>query len=432
MTNFIHDITRFEVAPPAVFFLMLFSLLLALVHTLIFLALFKISFRPSKLLYILYPSIMAVTAFIDLRWIVLEFIVLFLFTFVLGICGMIFAFIKSVKLSQKERHRFRKKHHIPRKPLRKKILGGFFSLLFILVFYVNPGLFVLSIFLILPILSLILPSKRNRFFKYQQLLPTSKIRSVAMGLAELRGELIAGDALLSSPIKSKRCIGFQYSIEKVSTDKDGKKSYRTIFNETKCNPFRLKDATGTISVNPENMDLYQLDIDERYQSGGKRYTQRLLMPKDQVLIVGKIGLQNNIPVLQYEPIKKVFGIAPYHYITTYNTFKPLLNRFLSFTSIFGFFVALILMSTIVIRQDYIGITFTPTGHNFVLLNNQSHNKLKDIHKSQNRKNKIITPQQTNPDTAVQRAKEDELPPEVHIETIELPDIPSNTTKKKTK
>src|SRR5690606_37807992 len=150
---------------------MLFSLLLALVHTLIFLALFKISFRPSKLLYILYPSIMAVTAFIDLRWIVLEFIVLFLFTFVLGICGMIFAFIKSVKLSQKERHRFRKKHHIPRKPLRKKILGGFFSLLFILVFYVNPGLFVLSIFLILPILSLILPSKRNRFFKYQQLLP---------------------------------------------------------------------------------------------------------------------------------------------------------------------------------------------------------------------------------------------------------------------
>jgi len=61
-------------------------------------------------------------------------------------------------------------------------------------------------------------TNNKRFLKTQ-----ASLRSVAMGLAELQGKCHQIKPSIS-PIGSKNCIGFRYTIEDESTNKEGKTS----------------------------------------------------------------------------------------------------------------------------------------------------------------------------------------------------------------
>ncbi len=124
-------------------------------------------------------------------------------------------------------------------------------------------------------LTLMRPTSAKRFLRLQASLPTSKIKSLAKGIVEVEGTLIMKEPL-SSPVDHEICIGYYYTIEDIDRDSDGKLSYRTIHRETRCNPFSIKDETGTIDIEPEGIELVLLGETNVSSSNNKRYTETLL------------------------------------------------------------------------------------------------------------------------------------------------------------
>src|SRR3989338_8561907 len=70
-------------------------------------------------------------------------------------------------------------------------------------------------------------------------MPTSKIRSVAMGLVEIYGEVIPIEGkLLKSPLTNTSCVYYKYTVEV-------RGKHWNVIKKGKCTaPFYLKDETG--------------------------------------------------------------------------------------------------------------------------------------------------------------------------------------------
>lgn len=349
MNELLNSILNQDVELPLVVFLMLFSLGLAVFHTVIVSGLFEIKIK-SWFFFVFNPLVIGLTAILYKQAVFLVFLLLVISIFVLAIIGMIYAGIKDSFSESKKNDRFYKKYNIKPKSKTRK----FISVLLSLVLFVVLGLSGFYMFLIIfgiIILQAFLPNNKNRFLKYQGILPTSKIHTVAMGLAEVKGKLKYKEPPILAPIKDIECIGFTYKIESISTDKDGKTSYTTIFEETKCNRFYIEDETGQIEVKPEELEMIWIDDDSQYSSDGKRFSQYLLKPNDEMILVGKVSLENNTPIFEYESIKKVFAIAPVKRVDEHNDSKPFMDSIYRFTAAFVMIVALILITPIKIEKN---------------------------------------------------------------------------------
>ncbi len=185
-----------------------------------------------------------------------------------------------------------------------------------------PLLFFVFIFIVL-----MKPTASKRFLRLQSSLPTSKIHSVAKGLAEIEGTLVMKNPLFS-PVTNEVCIGYYYTIEDIDRDSDGKESYRTIHRETKCNIFQIKDDTGTIEVEPEGIELVLLEETNVSSHGGKRYKETLLKDGQKMLLVGYADSKNGVPFIRKDEHYKVLGITSSSGITVWNKYQPLLRSFM--------------------------------------------------------------------------------------------------------
>lgn len=95
--------------------------------------------------------------------------------------------------------------------------------------------------------------------------PTSKIRSLAMGLVEIRGKAVCRKSLLS-PLEKKPCVYFKWTLER--WEKRGKHSkWVTIGKGESSEPFYLEDDTGRTIVFPTGAEM-NLKIDYRKEFGG--------------------------------------------------------------------------------------------------------------------------------------------------------------------
>ena len=109
-------------------------------------------------------------------------------------------------------------------------------------------------------------------YKKKQLVggtPTSKIRSLAMGLVELIGQVIPiQKRLLKSPFTEKDCVYYQFTVEEYVSG--GKSSYwKLIKKDEKRSLFYLKDDTGMVLVDPTGATIEAIrDFD--YESGHER------------------------------------------------------------------------------------------------------------------------------------------------------------------
>lgn len=338
----IKELLSLDIPFPFVLFLMLFSMGIAIFHTFIFSGLYNVNVRPKWLFFALNPLLLLVSYFILPALAAAVFGLMFVSVFILGIIGA----IRSAIIGDPETKYYRSKR--PKKPLWKRLLIGVGVIVFGIIF-IRSGPYAFIIIFAIAFFSSIMPSPKNRFRKYQATLPTSKIRSAAMGLVEVEGRISTDNPLLAR-IEKIECIGYKYVVEDISTDKDGKDSYSEIFSETICNPFFLTDDTGTIEVNPDNIEFIWVDLDGRYSTGSKRYSQYLIKQNDHVLIIGKASVRGNTPIIEHENIKNVFGIAPFAKVTEYNTYKPLLNSFAFFSAVLAVMVAVVLISPITIND----------------------------------------------------------------------------------
>lgn len=336
--------------------MMVMSIFVAIFHTVIISGLYQKNIKPRWLMFALNPSLIGLAALAERNLGALVFIFLFLSVFVLGIFGMIYAAIRSGIESSKLKNEESIKSGKAPLPAWRKIIYIAGPLLFIgFVFTLGVAYFIIVFFIILPFLSSLKPNNEKSFYNLQRTLPTSNIRSVAMGLAEITGLVKTIEPVIAK-IKEKVCTGFLYTIEDVSTDDDGKDSYSLTFSETVCNSFYVQDATGKIRVKTEDLEFIDFEIDERYEFSKKRYTQYLLKDDMKVLLIGKAFLtDNNEPIFQKEEIKNVFGIATLQAVEDHNNMRPMLKSAGYFAYFWLILIALILLTPIRVRNNKLEI-----------------------------------------------------------------------------
>ena len=100
-------------------------------------------------------------------------------------------------------------------------------------------------------------------------IPTSKIRSIAMGLVEVYGEVVPEKKnILKSPFSRKDCVYCKYTIEEYR--RSGKNSHWvTVKSDEKMAPFYIKDDTGAVLVNPQGAKM-EIPMDFEFNSGWGR------------------------------------------------------------------------------------------------------------------------------------------------------------------
>lgn len=354
MTEFFNFLTTQTIEPGFVVMLMIFGFFIAIFHSVLILGMLEVNIKPGWIFFILNPAIIGITYLTHRPYTLLAFLLLFVSVFIIGFYTIITLSIEGIKKEAKETQKFNKKYNIAPTPWWKKLLQFVFFIAFTVLFFsTGPYAFVL-IFVFIIIDRFFLPNAKGQFLKLQATLPTSRIRSVAMGLAEVEGTLKMIEPIIS-PIKKKECIGFVYHIDKVHKNSDGDKSYSNVFTKTKIKPFIIKDDTGEMKVIPDKLEFVWIPEEDRYERSGKRYTQYLLKEGDEVLMMGKASLENNKPVLTYESIKDIFAISPTAKVLHYNIYKPLINAFVLFTALFAFISALVLISPVSIQNDQIVI-----------------------------------------------------------------------------
>lgn len=89
--------------------------------------------------------------------------------------------------------------------------------------------------------------------------PTSRIRSMAMGPVEVKGDAESVGRTLTTPLTRKDCLGYRYKIEEERTRTDSEGNTRTewvtIKDITRTVPFYVDDGTGRVLVDADRADV---------------------------------------------------------------------------------------------------------------------------------------------------------------------------------
>lgn len=215
-------------------------------------------------------------------------------------------------------------------------------------FFIDQRLFFLS-FVLMFVYQFMKRTPEKRFLRFQKILATSKIRSVAIGLVEIEGKITAGETLKSC-LGNKACYGYFYYEYNVSKDKEGKKSYHQTHNENKINNFTMTDDTGSIEVLAADNPFIHLGIEPHkdFEAGNKRYKEYLIEPNTDYLLIGNAESINGEVVITRKPPHYLLGLSPSDYVTRWNNTRPF-RRNLAITVV----IALLVIATIIITPiDY--------------------------------------------------------------------------------
>ena len=197
-----------------------------------------------------------------------------------------------------------------KKPKWKIALGLVFLAGFIALMAYAPNILIALFFPMFILIGLLVSFGPN-FYKTEQRLATSQIRSLAMGLVEVRGKVIADKTMLS-PVNGKPCVGYVWIVEEGTKDKDGDWSWSRVSGEARCNDFRLKDASGEVAVIAEGIDLFGNKSPDEYELVGssRRQGEILLVQDLDVMLIGDACERDGHTVIaQGKDPKAVFGVA---------------------------------------------------------------------------------------------------------------------------
>jgi hypothetical protein len=142
------------------------------------------------------------------------------------------------------------------------------------------------------IFGLVLFSVGLYYFKRKQLIeniPTSKIRSLALGLVEITGLVMPFEnRILKSPLEQKDCVYYRYLVEEYHTDSKGRGHWSTVEDKKESVPFYLKDETDSILVDAKEAKI-ELSVDFKTQNGNRMYTEWCIEPNNNLYILGTVA-----------------------------------------------------------------------------------------------------------------------------------------------
>jgi len=181
-----------------------------------------------------------------------------------------------------------------------------------------------------------------RRFRYVDGTATSKIRSAAQGLVELKGlgEWLPGDSI-TSPFSNSRCIWYHCTIDK--RQRHGKRvSWTNISDDCSGHLFRLVDDTGWCVIDPDyahviaesDITWYGASADCRSRVprrsrrlylglGDYRFRERLIRPATTLYALGEFrSFQNNptdaMIAKETEDLVKHWKLQPQRYLADFD------------------------------------------------------------------------------------------------------------------
>lgn len=103
--------------------------------------------------------------------------------------------------------------------------------------------------------------RQLRLARWVEDTPTSKIRSAAQGLVELKGQLTSGgQPILYSPLTGEACLWYRFRVEEYGGNgRSGRgNGWQQVDQGVSTQPLLLKDDTGTCLVLPEDATVHPL------------------------------------------------------------------------------------------------------------------------------------------------------------------------------
>lgn len=371
MNEFISKLFEIEINTGIFIFIFFFALGVSFFHYVIFAGLYNL--KLNRYFLGLYPLIILLTYVAYPSAVVFIFLLIFALTFVFGLIGILFvAPFLSAKRDIIDRQKYQKKINRqvadqayrktnskddnPTKEAIKKVAQGFVLFVLFAIFGLtgNVGLF---FFLVLVGVIVNAFLWKGNLFSLQRHLPTSKIRSVAMGLAEIEGK-IKIDQAIESRINKRRCAGYYYEIQKISSDEDGKKSYTTISVDYVFNPFYLQDETGRIKIIPEKLLLLHFEETTQYLGGGKRAVEYILEEDGKnYMMIGKVAYEGNETVFRYDENRKILSITPSAEVRQFNENRKDFLKFAPYLVVILLWIFFVLLCEVELSQT--GLTIKP-------------------------------------------------------------------------
>lgn len=183
-------------------------------------------------------------------------------------------------------------------------------------------------------------------------IPTSTIRSLALGLVEISGQAQPEENLLSAPFSGLPCVFYSYAVEeRVGSGKNAR--WETIAKSTSEQPFFVSDTTGRVLVVPLGAELIlpdertyrndwfgelssttiaglnRLGISTERWIGSKtlRCREAFIQPEEQVYVLGTALEQSGAKELVENSARLYIGISQDHeFIISDRSEKDLLFR----------------------------------------------------------------------------------------------------------
>jgi len=143
--------------------------------------------------------------------------------------------------------------------------------------------------------------------------PTSNIRSIAMGLVEISGNVVADKKnILTSPFSKKDCVYYNYKIEEYR--KSGKHStWVTVKEECKYVYFFVEDNTGTVLVDSKDAEINVSETFKLESGFGKEPTQPLkdFLKNKDMNFKGMLGFNKTMRFIEWAifPKDKVYVLG---------------------------------------------------------------------------------------------------------------------------
>ncbi len=109
-------------------------------------------------------------------------------------------------------------------------------------------------------------------------IPTSKIRSLALGLVEIEGQAEQRVNLINAPLSGKGCIFYKYLVERLKNRGKHSSWVKVAQDCSFHHPFYLNDGTGRVLVDPQNAELNLDNPDFEFKTSllGSDYPVNLL------------------------------------------------------------------------------------------------------------------------------------------------------------
>ena len=214
--------------------------------------------------------------------------------------------------------------------------------------FIDQRLFFLS-FVLMFVYQIVKRTPEKRFLRFQKILATSKIRSLAIGLVEIEGKITAGEKLISR-LGKKECYGYIYYEYNVSTNKEGKKSYHQTLYEKKINNFTMTDDSGSIQVLAADKPLVHLGIEphQDLEYNNKRFKEYILETDATYLLIGSAETINDKVVITHSAPHYLLGLSPQDYVVRWNKARPF-RRNVTIIVIIALFV---IFSILAIPMEY--------------------------------------------------------------------------------